>query len=192
MKRIFISIPLPGEVREKILETIERWRWLPIRWIPPQNWHVTIIPPFPADEGDLAALPEAVGEHLKDFFLFSLKFEAVSLAPPGRNARMIWLTGPFSLPLQKLVDAYGRMLAAEFKIRMRGGDSRQFLPHITLARFAEGDLRDLEVKTHILEDVPLSFNVKEVCVVEARSSLTTVEYETAFCISFTDIRTRSQ
>lgn len=190
-KRIFIAIPLSQETCEKITEAIERLRWLPIRWIPQKNWHVTVIPPFLADNGGVAAILSEVQKRLEKFSSFPIDFEAVVLAPPGQKARMIWLTGLFSPRLQELKDAFGDLFQGKFLGSGHEGDGSRLLPHITLARFSEGEMSDLEVKTRILENLKnasLSFEAKEVCVMESRFMRAGVEYETLFCVPFSDAK----
>lgn len=187
-KRIFIAIPLPQEIREKITEAIERLRWLPIRWIPQENWHVTLIPPFTADNDEIAAVRLGIQRRFGQFSSFAIDFEAVVLAPIGQEARMIWLAGPFSSQLQELKDALEWMLRDQFSGNGHKGDGRRLLPHVTLARFCEGDLRALEVKTRTLENAPFSFEAKEACITELRLMPTGAEYETLFCVPFSDAK----
>lgn len=90
-RRIFVAIPLPSALAEKIAGHISRWRWLPIRWIPPENWHITLAPPSYLAEDEISRLEKDLKRRgLKPL---DIAFSQIALAPPGRPARMIWLEG---------------------------------------------------------------------------------------------------
>ncbi len=177
-KRIFIAVELPEELREKITEVVKRWQWLPIRWTPPSNWHVTVVPPFYADENELKQVIGVVKSAVGDIRPFSLSFNAVILAPPGKEARMIWLSGRSSRGLRQLKEALEDKI---FEAKIMPGfvkEGRAPIPHLTLARFEEGDLRELEEKTKMLEETPLSFEACELAIMESRLKITGAEYQT--------------
>lgn len=177
-RRIFLAIGLPEDVREKVIEAVKRWQWLPIRWLSPANWHITVIPPFYADDEELAKAKEAVGAVAGNFKSFRIKFNSIMLAPPGRKARMIWLSGPESKTLQKLKKEIEKRIMHDNLIRSYQPEKRPIAAHITLARFEEGVLGQLEAKTKILEELKLDFAVNALCVVESHLKPTGAEYET--------------
>ena len=187
-KRIFISISLSQEVSEKIAEAVLRLRWLPIRWIPQKNWHMTVISPFIADDGEIAVIRQNIVRSLEKFSSFVVDFNTIVLAPPGQSARMIWLTGPFSRQLQELKTALDNAFQKQFSGNRYGDETHRILPHIIVARFSEGEMRDIEARTRVLEDAQFSFEVREVCVMESRFTRTGVDYETLFCVSFEEIK----
>ena len=177
-KRIFIAVGLPDETRAKIAGAVKRWQWLPIRWLKPENWHITVIPPFYAEEGELERVKEAAAEAAASLRPFSLSFRSIILAPPGKKARMVWLYGKASSGLQGLKEALEEKISEEKMIPGFTKEGRQVLSHVTLARFEEGALQQIEAKTSVLEELPMGFEVRELAVMESRLKATGAEYNT--------------
>ncbi|MFY9462261.1 MAG: RNA 2',3'-cyclic phosphodiesterase [Candidatus Sungiibacteriota bacterium] len=183
-KRIFISIGLPEEVAQSLAEALKKWQWLPIRWLGEENWHITVIPPFYADEKELTAVTEALAKTVKDLEPFKLVFDSIILAPPGRKARMIWFSGPFSRKLEELKKKIEEAFSRHEAVPSLKPEKRPIASHITLARFEEGNLRELEQKTRILEELKLSFLVGAIDITESHLKSSGAEYETLSTIPF--------
>lgn len=176
-KRIFLGVSLPEEIHVQLADVIERWKWLPIRWIDEKNWHITIVPPFYADEHELRQVTRSLQDILKNVEPFSISFSSVTLAPlEQKNARMIWYAGSSSKELDEMKHAVEEVILEHKLIRNYEQDGRPFIPHVTLARFDEGVLAEIEAKTKNLDDVPSSFLIPALNVVESRLKSTGAEY----------------
>ncbi len=175
-RRIFIAIDLPPELKAKVGEAIAQWRFLPIRWLPPENWHVTLVPPVYLEDAEISALSAILGKRrLGESFL--IRFSRVLLAPPGQTSRMIWLEGETPPELGKLKKKLEKLWASQPGLPPLKPESRPLHLHLTLARFEPGELRELEQKTRVLGDVDFAFEVKEITVMESHLKPTGVEYE---------------
>ena len=173
-RRIFIAIDLPPELKQDIATAIHRWHWLPIRWLKPENWHATVIPPVYLEDAEVELLVAAlrVGRAGKSV---PLRFRRITLAPPGMTARMIWLEGetPPGFPgLKKRIEA---IWSGERRLPPLRTDPPLRL-HVTLARFEPGDLRELEAKTRVLGEVEFAFEARSIAVMESRLTPSGAEY----------------
>lgn len=173
--RLFISVNLPQELKAKVAEAIKQWHWLPIRWLAPENWHITLVPPAYLEDAEVRLLCSFLrGKRLGK--PFAVKFSRIVLAPPGTKARMIWLEGetpPELSKLKKKIESLWLMNKSLPKIEI---ESRPLKLHVTLARFEPGDLEEIEEKTRILGEVKFHFEVKEVAVMESYLRPTGAEY----------------
>ena len=183
-RRIFIGIDLPAELKAETANAITQWRFLPIRWTPPENWHVTLVPPCYLEDQELSALVKLL-ERRKIGEPFPVAFSRVLLAPPGAPARMIWLEGATPPELPKLKNRLEKLWASQPSLPAspKGGPSlkpESRLPHlhVTLARFEPGHLRELEAKTRVLGEVNFSFTASEIAVMESRLKPSGAEYGT--------------
>lgn len=175
-RRIFLAINLPAEFKDGIAGLIKQWRWLPIRWMAPESWHITIIPPMYLEDDKVRALT-ALLQRAKLGKPLSVRFSQVSLAPPGRASRMIWLEGEAPPELGALKMKLEDLLIGRphfFPVRR---ESRPVTLHVTLARFEPGDLRELQERTHVLGEAKMSFAAKEIAVMESHLKTTGAEYE---------------
>ena len=91
-RRVFIAIDLDSKLKNQIASLVRQWHWLPIRWIPPENWHLTLIPPAYFVDEEIGALLQFLAKR-RWGKSFPIKFSHISFAPPGKAARMVWLEG---------------------------------------------------------------------------------------------------
>lgn len=175
-RRIFIAIALPEELKAKINEAVKQWHWLPIRWLKPENWHITVVPPTYLEESEF----EKLAKILKEGRLgrpFAVGFSRISLAPPGGKARMIWLEGetpPELTQLKKKIESL-RLVTPSLPPIIEE-ENREARMHVTLARFESGELKEIEEKTRILGEIKLKFEVREIVMMESRLQSSGAEY----------------
>lgn len=182
-RRIFVAIDLTGELKAKIAETIKQWRWLPIRWLEPKNWHITLVPPVYLNDAEVDSLVAALKKS-RISKSFVLSFSRVSLAPPGQPARMVWLEGETPPELVKLKKKIESLWLTSGSLPRLDAESRPFKLHVTLARFEAGDLKEIEKKTRLLGETKVGFEAKEITIMESRLMPTGAEYEVIAAISF--------
>lgn len=138
MKRLFIAINIPPDVKKRIEEIVED---LKTRFSPPENWHLTIS--FLGEQPDekIPNILESVKTTTQS--LVSLKrpilveFEKIILAPPNRTPRMIWLVG--SKETSRILGVIKTKLEDELVkngVRFQR-ENREYNTHLTLARFSE-------------------------------------------------------
>lgn len=126
MKRLFVAVDLPPDVRRTVAALRED---IPgARWSPEEQLHLTLS--FIGDADD--ALFGAIRERLATISCtsFRLALTGIGSFPPRRHPRVLWagLSSPPELTeLKKAVDH--ALLAAGF-----APEEREFSPHITLAR----------------------------------------------------------
>ena len=175
-RRIFIAVELPLVLKDGIAGAIKQWHWLPIRWLPPEHWHITVIPPAYLEDGEVGALT-ALLQRAKLGKPFAVRFTRATLAPPGRAARMIWLEGETPPELARLKTKLEGLLIGRPHFFPVKRESRPFALHVTLARFEPGDLKELQERTHVLGGVEASFVAEEIVMMESHLKPTGAEYE---------------
>ena len=186
MKRLFIAINLPDEVKNKIDKIIKGSNG-DFRWIPPKNWHLTLV--FLGNQPDGAIIPilESIKEIVKNFPAPMIEFEKIILAPPNKPPRMIWLTGPREIS----------KILGEIKINLENSliengvrfkiENRPFNSHLTLCRFPNQSLISFanirEFNSRLIRD--LNFTPQSIDLMESRLKRTGAEYETLTKFDFT-------
>ena len=134
MTRLFLSVPIPEPVEDRLLEVQEG---LPdARWTSPGDHHVTLV--FLGDVPDhrrdalhqrLAAVRNAA---------FSLSIAGVGHFPPRGPVRSLWAGLTPSEPLHRLQ----HKLATVARDLDLPADLRKFAPHVTLARLRSSSRTD--------------------------------------------------
>jgi 2'-5' RNA ligase len=136
MTRTFLAIPLTDGVRAAIASWIGEYgdpgAW---RWTAPENLHVTVR--FYGDVADekVPELVEALRGALAGLAPFTLAFDGIVSAPPGRPPTMLW--GMFADG-----EAYERLVAAVEAATGRYAEPsvapKSAIPHVTVARLKNG------------------------------------------------------
>ncbi len=131
MKRLFIALEVPENLKSEVVVWKDKHYSLPVRWIPSSDLHITIVPPW--DEED----PEGVIEKLDTIQgktgSIRVSFDRVSIGPNRRFPRLIWATGEVPQRMLVLRELIKNTLS---KI----SDRNVFFTHLTMGRFEEKDL----------------------------------------------------
>ncbi|MGH9734424.1 MAG: RNA 2',3'-cyclic phosphodiesterase [Candidatus Acidiferrales bacterium] len=130
--RLFVAIELREEVRKAIRESIARLEPLAggARWVRPEGMHVTLKFIGHVAEDQLDPIREAL-THVSSPGPIQLRFRGVGFFPNDRRPRVIWCGiegSPNLAPLAKAIESALEPLGI-------GRESREFVPHLTLARF---------------------------------------------------------
>jgi len=176
-RRIFVAIDLPTDLKAEVSKLIQQWRWLPIRWLKPEHWHITVLPPVSLEDEEVAALSELL-RLARLGGPFPIAFSNIVLAPSGGPARMVWLEGETPKSLPELRERIGAVWKSDRRLSPFRPETRALSLHVTLARFEPGDLAELEVKTKILGAVKLRFEAADIAVMESRLLPNGAEYQT--------------
>lgn len=136
--RLFIAVPLPPAVREQVAATIQHLQAsdLPVRWIDPDNGHLTLH--FIGEtEPELAELLRmALGVAVSGHQAFDLRTADPGAFPSLRRPRVLWLGlwGP-THRLEAIYNDIGDFLD-DFGLDI---EDAPFHPHITLGRVRSGE-----------------------------------------------------
>jgi len=156
--RIFVALPTSDAFKKEVESWNENFKvknpdvYDKIRWMPPENLHITLIPPFNKDDGGIKNTLEALTNVEGKTGHFNIFFEKVSYGPTFGHPRLIWISGRH----EERVEALKRKIEGALKTP---SDKRQFSPHVTIARFREYDFR-----TFSLKRLDESFEFRETCL----------------------------
>lgn len=123
--RVFLAVPIPEEVRERIVELQKELPQAGMKLVEPENLHLTCK--FLGDVGEEKLQTIKAGLKLEGPFELTLK--GVGVFPSRGYVRVVWVgaeNGSKYVELQKSIDAQLHELG--FK------KEREYVPHLTLAR----------------------------------------------------------
>ena len=175
--RTFIAIKSPVLVTERLgrLANVMRSRWpeQSVRWVAPENIHLTLRFVGDAAETQIAALSQGLEAIAAGYQAFTLTLGKSGTFPSGRRAKVIWtgLTderGSLS-ELQQKVEALVLQLGWE-------PEERVFRPHLTLGRVRQG----IRAPTGewLEHPPPMEFEVQEIELVSSLLKPGGAEYRT--------------
>lgn len=135
--RMFIAIPIPGEVTSRIREVeLELGRSLSgVKWVEPENLHITLKFLGNVPSNRVEEIAEGLRRAARGLPSFKIGLTGIGCFPPGGNPRVIWVgirEGGGEL----------RRFSSRVEEEMEGigfpREKRQFVPHLTLGRARDG------------------------------------------------------
>lgn len=161
-RRIFIGISLPEDVKKRLVQKIEKWKELPVKWSLPDNFHVTLSFLGFVDDSSLVDICARVKEAAGSFESFNIDFEKIELAPNPENPKMIWLSGMENEELRKL------QADVEKSLGIFVNEKKAYRPHLSLGKIIRNKWKELELVPKIEENFRISIPVESADIFEGK------------------------
>ncbi|OGC82094.1 MAG: 2'-5' RNA ligase [Candidatus Abawacabacteria bacterium RBG_16_42_10] len=132
--RLFVALALSKQLKDKIIAW-EHGNNLPVRWIIPENLHITLLPPW--EENDVEKAKQLFKDSLKNTKSVILQCQDIAYGPEPSSPRLIWINCESSSALRILKSRLEDIFPSP-------RENRPFVPHITLARFPRRKWKKLQ------------------------------------------------
>ena len=134
MTRLFVAIDFPAAVNRRLAAL--RSGLAGARWLPPEQFHLTLRFIGEVDSGAFADIADDLGAVI--FPPFSLRLSGVGHFPPRGRPRVLWAGVDFGVGAGVGAGESLSRLQSRIENRLRGlgivPEGRPFAPHVTLAR----------------------------------------------------------
>ncbi len=160
MKKIFLSINLPNELKKELASFKDSFKELPIRWVDEENLHITLSFLGYLDNKKLNSLYNTIEDILSNYNSFSLNLNKICYQPEGKEkGEMIWVKIEENEILNKLITEIKKRLLIE----------RETIFHITLGRIKKTKWRSLELEElpDINKDISINIKVNSIEIMES-------------------------
>lgn len=131
--RLFIAIPLPKTVRLELAKIKERRSHWPVKWIPPDNLHLTLVFLGNQKVKDIDLIKQSLDDIAGYYNIFRIRLSYFEIIPSKKRPKIIWIKCRDNADLQKIFDKL------YLSLRSKNPDlvkyCKYYLPHVTLARF---------------------------------------------------------
>lgn len=148
--RVFVAIELPEICRDFVAVYISALKnefpEVPVRWVKPDNLHLTVKFLGNTGPGRLDQLIDSVEKTARCFTDFRLILNETGVFPDERRGKVLWLG--LEDPSGNLADLHQHF---ESECRSQGfeRDSRFFKPHLSIARLRQPISREL-IRRHLV------------------------------------------
>ncbi len=160
-RKIFIEIEIPNQVKKRLIERIEKWQNLPVKWMRQENLHITLIFLGYVDESVMPDICSKVAEAALKMESFDIYFDKIEIGPNLEKPQMVWFSGQASEGLKNLYE----VVEKELDIFQAG--KKQFRPHITLGKIQKAKWEQLKEVPVIDEQFKVSISVDNLLVMES-------------------------
>jgi 2'-5' RNA ligase len=137
--RLFIALELTPVVRQSVQQTLEDIRHhfssRSVRWVPPQNIHLTMKFLGDTDISQIEAVSDGLHQAIANFGTLEIDVADIGCFPNAKRPRIIWLG---------LNDRSGHLMAVRDSIETQIAplgfptEKRKFSPHLTVGRMRRG------------------------------------------------------
>jgi 2'-5' RNA ligase len=143
--RLFVAVNLADDVRQGIWTATEPLRraGLPVKWVEPDDIHLTLKFLGEQSEDIVPALSESVRDVARRHRQFAMHLGEIGAFPNFRRARVVWM-GIHRDPRLELLHHDVELACETHGLEL---DGRAFRPHLTLARVK--DRADVEQLRHL-------------------------------------------
>lgn len=173
-RRLFVGIKISLNLQKEILNWKNRYiELLPLRWIEPQNLHITLIPPWNDDPEKIANKLQKIKGIIKPFPLI---FTEVTSNPKKDKPRLIWVLGQTPSPLIQTKEYLEKILK-------RKSNGKDLFMHITLAKVSLPRQKLFAVKPFV-DHVNWKETVQAITLFESHLLPQGSQYEVLETVSF--------
>ena len=185
MRRVFIAINLPDKDKKRITALIAKLKPLfkpsQLRWLSPDNWHVTVFFLGYQDDDAVAKIAGVLKRVAAAMPAPPVEIKRLVYGPTDGTARMVWLAG--NQESSKAIGALKEKLEKELSqsgVRFKR-EARQFMSHITLARFNE----PISDRPPIEQEFKMDFTPETIELMESELHRSGAEYSILVSAPFT-------
>ncbi len=182
--RVFIALPLPQEAATVLADWAHDFSLInsfPLRLFSEEEMHLTIIPPWQAEENELETFKKIINKAAQLSKPIFMELNKISYGTNEDNPRLIWATGPY---LPKAEELRNRIYGLLKEVNS-GPDVIQYpriLTHITMIRFGEGSLG--KPKTRLNEKIVVRADLSGVSLFESVPSSNGTRYKNIYLKEF--------
>lgn len=160
-KKIFIGVELPSNIKKRLVQRIEKWRDLPIKWSREDNFHIALMTLGFVSEEKLPEICQQVRIAAENFEAFDLPLEKIVFGPSAEKARMVWLAGEANEKLRGLSEAL------EKELGIFQSEKKSFSAHVTLGRIRQEKWVNLPETPTINEKLSVHIPVDSLTIFES-------------------------
>ncbi len=133
MIRSFVALAIPSRVKEEIGGIIGKLRGLSgdVKWVNPQNLHITLKFLGEVEEGTLEEVYQVVERCARKTAAFSFSLSGVGIFPNPQRPRVFWIG--IKEGVRELEDLFC-CLERELEVLGFQKEKRGFSPHLTIGR----------------------------------------------------------
>jgi 2'-5' RNA ligase len=132
--RTFIAIDLGKAIRDRLVSLQDNLAraGTEVKWVEPDNLHLTLLFLGEVDMVELPTICEAVAEGARQHAAFPLTVETVGCFPNPRRPRVLW--AGVGVGVQEVCALHDSLEKPLLELGCYRREERQYTPHITLGR----------------------------------------------------------
>ncbi len=160
LHRIFVALEVKKVIANALVreeEWIDKELGTLINWIQPEDMHITLVPPWYADDNQVAQTIQ----HLKaaEYIAFGVDLKRITFGPNEKKPNVVWVEIAPNEALTQLKNKVEKLLNVKV-------DEREFRPHITLAWLSDDDKSKLK-GVGLDRKLKLAYEAEAVLVMES-------------------------
>ena len=135
--RAFIAIEIPHQIQkslETVISLLRREIGIAVRWVPPQNIHLTLKFLGDISHESVDSLTQILGMEAETVPSFDIQTGGLGSYPDAKHARVVWVGVQAPAELEAI---YHKIDSACTRLGFES-EKRNFSPHLTIGRVRQG------------------------------------------------------
>lgn len=171
-RKIYISINLPQKTQKSLSRAVERWEDLPIKWVKPENLHLSLLFLGFVDDDTSLEVCQKIREICQTEEMFDVEMSQIKPSPSAEDTKKVILTGGSSERLKGLVEKI------EKELGLSSSPKKEFKPTVVLGKIRKKRWDDLEEKPVLEKDFPILIGVETVDIMASEFDNDDAEFVT--------------
>lgn len=174
-RKIFIGISLSNAVKKRLMQKVEKWKDLPIRWSREENLHLNLITLGHIEDEIVFDVCEKVSRVAGEIDLFDIDLDEITLSPViGKDAKTVVFIGKENEKLKLLCEEMEKSLG------IFSQSKKIFRPNIVLGRVQQYGWQKIdptpEVRESFTVHLPIeSVEIFESAIIDGKRKFTSIE-----------------
>lgn len=161
-RKIFIGVALSQAVKKRLMQKVEKWKELPIRWSREENLHLNLISLGHIDDAVIFDICSRINEVTQGIGFFDIDLDAIELSPTNdKEAKLVHFTGKENGKLRELCEEI------EKELGIFNANKKIFRPSIVLGRIQRYGWLKLDLIPEIAEKFTVLLPIESVDIFES-------------------------
>lgn len=159
-RRLFVGIPLTPRLQKRLALLTSRFEHLPVIPTRVGNFHITLMFLGFVNEDEIPEIIQSLEDAVAETESFEVDFTSIR-SEPLAHPSLVWLTGE---PSSELLDLRNALTNALTSLSL---ESKEFRPHVTLAKIRRGKYEALNEKPNFTQSLHIIESVDSVALFES-------------------------
>ncbi len=162
--RSFVAVKIPEEIRYRIPELTKTIKIDGVKWVKPENIHLTLKFLGEVNENRLQEVKEALENTVRKFSEFKINLKDIGAFPSMNRPSVIWIG--VDKGKQEVISIINELEISFSKIGFEK-ETRKPHPHITIGRVKKARSGKLEVRSETWDMGCEMWDVKEIYLIQS-------------------------
>lgn len=161
-RKIIIGVDLSSQLKKRLMQRLEKWKGLPVRWSKEENLHLVLLQLGYLEDEIVYDVCNKISKIVDEMEVFDIDLNKIELGPTNdKNAKLVRFSGEESERLRLLCEKI------EKELGIFNANKKVFRPNIILGRIQRYGWQKLKEVPEINEKFDVLLPIDRIQVIES-------------------------